>query len=215
MLSFSKRLQKIILLFVTFFKKFGIPFDNQFEMQELSDNVLMLKVKSGDIDKLGLLYERHKKRLFGFFFNMNCDAMTSEDLVQNVFIRMLKYKHTYTGEGSFLAWMFSTARNVNNDHYQKNKRNQNQFDISTVEYKLDDGNIADGKMTKKDALEELDRAMMKLAVDKREILVLSKLKEMKFSEIGQVLGCSEGTAKVKAHRALKELKVVFKQMQKQ
>ncbi len=70
-------------------------------MQELTNNVLMLKVKSGDLDKLGLLYERHKKRLFGFFYKMNSDASLSEDLVQNVFVRMLKYKHTFTGEGSF------------------------------------------------------------------------------------------------------------------
>jgi len=182
-------------------------------MQELSDNALMLKVRSGDLNKLGLLYERHKKRLFGFFYNMNGDPMTSEDLVQNVFVRMLKYKHTYTGKGSFLAWMFSMARNVNNDHYKKNRKNLNQFDITSLEYKLDDGNVTDEKMNKKDTLHQLNRAMMKLSVDKREILVLSKLKEMKFSEIGQVLGCSEGTAKVKAHRALKDLRTVFKQMQ--
>lgn len=90
-------------------------------MQELTNNALMLKVKAGDLDKLGLLYERHKKRLFGFFYNMNSNASLSEDLVQNVFVRMLKYKHTFTGDGSFTAWMFRTARNVNYDYYKKNK----------------------------------------------------------------------------------------------
>jgi len=53
-------------------------------MQELTNNALMLKVKSGDLDKLGLLYERHEKRFFGFFYNMNNNASLSEDLVQNV-----------------------------------------------------------------------------------------------------------------------------------
>ncbi|MDT0605720.1 RNA polymerase sigma factor [Croceitalea rosinachiae] len=182
-------------------------------MHELTDNALMLKVKSGDLNKMGLLYERHKKRMFGFFYNMNGDAMTSEDLVQNVFVRMLKYKHTYTGEGSFLAWMFRTARNVNNDHFKKNKQNYNQYDIASVEYKLEAEDTIGRVSDKKDNINYLKIALQKLSPEKREVLVLSKLKEMKFSEIGAVMGCSEGAAKVKAHRALKDLKLVFHQMQ--
>jgi RNA polymerase sigma-70 factor (ECF subfamily) len=55
--------------------------------------------------------------------------------------------------------------------------------------------------------------MQKLSPEKREILVLSKYKEIKFSEIGEILGCSEGAAKVKAHRALKDLRVIFLQLE--
>ena len=53
-------------------------------MQELTNNALMLKVKSGDLDKLELQYERYEKRFFGFFYNMISNASLSEDLVQNV-----------------------------------------------------------------------------------------------------------------------------------
>ena len=81
----------------------------------------MLKVKDGNLDKLGLLFERYKKPLFGFFYNMNKDAELSEDLVQNVFLRILKYRYLFRGEGDFKTWMFHIARNVMNDHYRKNK----------------------------------------------------------------------------------------------
>lgn len=181
-------------------------------MQQLTDNALMLKVKAGDLDKLGLLYERHKKRLFGFFYNMNQNASISEDLVQNVFVRMLKYKHTFTGEGSFAAWMFRTARNVNYDHYRKHKKEKNQSDLESVEYKLQDGQNFDSQMDTKDEVSQLNRAMQKLTPEKREILVLSKLKEIKYNEIGEILGCSEGAAKVKAHRALNDLRTIFLQL---
>ena len=183
-------------------------------MQLLSDNVLMLKVKSGDLDKLGLLYERHKKRLFGFFYNMNGDVTTSEDLVQNVFIRMLKYKHTYTGEGSFTAWMFRTARNVNHDHYKKYGKEQNKNDLTSVEYKLSGSGQLNERMDQDDVVSLLNRAMKKLPQEKREVLILSKFKEIRFSEIGEILGCSEGAAKVKAHRALKDLRIIFLQMER-
>lgn len=182
-------------------------------MQALTDNALMLKVKSGDLDKMGLLYERHKRRLFGFFYNMNNNASLSEDLVQNVFVRMLRYKHTFTGDGSFGAWMFRTARNVNYDHFRKNRKRGNPGGLSSLEYKLQDETDMDSKLDHDDTVNQLNRAMDKLPVEKREILMLSKYKEMKFSEIGEVLGCSEGAAKVKAHRALNELRKVFLQME--
>ena len=173
----------------------------------------MLKVKSGDLDKMGLLYERHKKRLFGFFYNMNSNTSLSEDLVQNVFVRMLKYSHTFTGEGSFAAWMFRTARNVNYDHYRKNKKKDRQNDLSNLEFKLSNEEDMDSKMDYGDTVNQLKRAMLRLPVEKREVLVLSKYKGLKFSEIGAILGCSEGAAKVKAHRALNELRTVFLKME--
>ncbi len=182
-------------------------------MQALTDNALMLKVKSGDLDKMGLLYERYKKRLFGFFYNMNGNAPLSEDLVQNVFVRMLKYRHSFTGDGSFAAWMFRTARNVNYDHFRKNRKNRNLDALSVLEYKLKDEEDMDSKMNHQDTVNQLNQALQMLPIEKREIVILSKYKEMKFSEIGAVLGCSEGAAKVKAHRALKELRTIFMQME--
>ena len=173
----------------------------------------MLKVKSGEVDKLGLIYERHKKRLFGFYYNLGNDRMTSEDLVQNAFMRMLKYKKSYTGEGSFMAWMFRTARNVHYDYHKKDMKNRNQTDVADIAYKLEQ-EVSDADiMDQNDTVAQLQRAMNSLPAAKREVLVLSKFKEMKFSDIGAVLGCSEGAAKVKAHRALNDLKIAFEKMQ--
>ncbi|NJB71430.1 RNA polymerase sigma-70 factor (ECF subfamily) [Saonia flava] len=174
----------------------------------------MLKVKSGDTDKLGLLYERHKKRLFGFFYNMSGNASLSEDLVQNVFVKILKYKHTFTGEGSFDAWIFKMARNIYYDHFKKYNRKIDVNPLSSIEYKLQDSDDVNAKMDYNDNVVQLRVALGKISQEKREVLVLSKFKEMKFSEIGTILGCSEGAAKVKAHRALKDLKTVFMQMEK-
>ncbi|WP_311136786.1 RNA polymerase sigma factor [Hymenobacter cellulosilyticus] len=50
---------------------------------------------------MGLLFERYHRKLYSFLYHMLGRADTSEDLVQTVFYRMLKYRHTYTGEGSF------------------------------------------------------------------------------------------------------------------
>ena len=49
----------------------------------------MLQVKEGQLDKLGLLFERYNKSLYGFFYRLTLDREVSEDLVQNVFLRTI------------------------------------------------------------------------------------------------------------------------------
>ena len=107
-------------------------------MDLLEDHNLMLKVKEGEVEKLNLLYKRYSRRFFGFFYGMTSDGATSEDLVQNVFMRILKYKHTYKENGDFEVWAFQLARNVHKDHYRKNKRYAFQEDMNPYEMQLSD-----------------------------------------------------------------------------
>ena len=182
-------------------------------MQTLTDNALMMKVKSGDLDKLGLLYERHKKKLFGFFYNMGNNPSVSEDLVQNVFVRILKYRQSYSGEGPFTAWMFSMARNVNYDHHKKVSREGVSWGISPEDVEKGTGDYLNEAMDHQGDSLLLNRALGLLSSDKREILLLSKYRELKFQEIGEISGCTEGAAKVRVHRALKDLKTIFLQLE--
>lgn len=174
----------------------------------------MIKVKEGDLDRLGLLFERYKRPLFGFFYGLNKNAELSEDLVQNVFFRILKYRHVFRGDGDFRTWMFHIARNVNNDHHRKNKFGK----VESVEDWQDRLSVPDSHTTdiqQREELQLLASAIERLPHDKKEILLLSKFQEMKYKEIGEVLGCTEGTVKVKVFRALQELKAVYKQLEKQ
>lgn len=185
------------------------------DLETFSDNTLMLKVKDGHLDKLGLLFERYKKPLFGFFYGMNKDAELSEDLVQNVFFRILKYRYLFRGEeaGNFKTWMFHIARNVNNDHYRKNKLGKPES-VELWENKLGYTDDHALQRLRDDEMSVLSLALDKLPPEKREIILLSKYQEKKYKEIGEILGCSEGAVKVKVFRALQELKVVYQQLEK-
>jgi RNA polymerase sigma factor (sigma-70 family) len=182
-------------------------------LEALSDNALMIKVRDGHLDTLGLLFARYKKPLFGFFYGMNKDAELSEDLVQNVFYRILKYRYLFRGEGDFKTWMFHIARNVNHDHFRKDKlRHKDPIENWQDRLGTDDNRLSEYK--KDDELHVLSIAMEKLPEDKREILLLSKYQDKKYKEIGEILGCSEGAVKVKVFRALQELKAVYTQLEK-
>lgn len=177
-------------------------------MDTLSDNSLMLSVKEGETHKLGLLYERYKKRLFGFFYQMNKDAGLSEDLVQNVFIKILKYKHTYTEDSKFVVWLFQIARNASYDSFKKSKKYIHR-DINDVGYAISGGDDIQGTIIERENTTTLKKAMALLPPEKKELIVLSKFKELKYREVGEIIGCTEGNARLKVHRAMNDLKGIF------
>lgn len=183
-------------------------------MDALTDNALMLKVKDGDLSKLGLLFERYKKPLFGFFYGINKNAELSEDLVQNAFYRILKYRYLFRGEGDFRTWMFHIARNVSHDHFRKNKHAGFAERIESWEERLSGGHEVAAELQQQESQALLQQALDRLPQDRREILMLSKFQEKKYKEIGDILGCSEGAVKVKVFRALQELKEVYQALER-
>ena len=183
------------------------------DLEALSDNALMVKVRDGDIDKLGLLFERYKRPLYGFFYGMNRDGDLSEDLVQNVFYRIMRYRHVFRGDGDFKVWMFHIARNVNHDHFRKDKI-RNKESVDRWQDRLTEEKNRYTEIEQSEELMILSAAMEKLPDDKREILLLSKFHEKKYKEIGEILGCTGGAVKVKVFRALQELKEVYQQLER-
>lgn len=172
----------------------------------------MIKVGEGDLDKLGLLFERYKKRLFGFFYNMTHDKSLSEDMVQNTFMRILKYRKTYRGENNFSVWLFQVARNIAYDQFRK--RNTTMDDIDQWSDRLGDETLNQEEyLTQSEEMLLLKKAILRLTPDKREVLTLSKIDGMKYKEIGGILGCAEGTVKAKVFRALQSLKSEYEKLQ--
>ena len=181
-------------------------------MEAFNDNTLMEKVKDGDIEKLGLLFERYKRSLFGFFYGINRDAELSEDLVQNVFVRILKYRSVYRGDGEFRSWIFHISRNVSHDQYRRKKDSAKER-LETWQDKIGSEENRMTEYQREDNLDLLRTAMDQLPTDKREILLLSKYQEKKYKEIGEQLGITEGAVKVKVFRAMQELKAIYHELE--
>lgn len=168
-----------------------------------SDHELMINVRDGDIDKLGILFERYKKKLFNFFLMSLSDRQASEDLVQDVFMRILKYRHTYKDNGRFSVWMYGIARNARIDHYRESGTGYVPLDDTFDVENPGPGPEEDYEHAAQRLL--LKRALAKLPDEMRELIIMSRYSDMKYSDIGGILGCSEGAVKVRMYRAMKEL----------
>lgn len=183
-------------------------------MDILSDNALMLKVKNGDIDKMGLLYERYYRQLYRFLFNMTRQRELSEDMVQNIFLRILKYPDGFIGFGEFKTWMYHIARNTVYDHFRKVKRTPAHSDVTEYEERLEGGQQTDVQLEKEQELKKLDEAMQKLSDENRELLILCRFQELKYHEIAKILNTTEGAIKVRVHRAMSQLKSNYLDIEK-
>ena len=163
----------------------------------------MWEVRAGDVEKLELLFDRHQRPLFHFFLHLTGSRSTAEDLVQEVFYRILKYRHTYQPEMSFRAWMFQVGRNVHLDYAGKNK-GEVALPEEVVELRGAE-TPPDRQAQKKQEAVLLRKALASLPREKREVLIMSRYMELKYEEIASVLKCEVGTVKVRVYRALREL----------
>ncbi len=180
----------------------------------LDDHQLMLAVRDGDVRQLGELFERHHRPLYGFFVRLTSQRTQSEDLVQQVFFRILKYRHTYRDEGNFRAWIYHLARKVVADHYRKSRGDGITTTDEFAVERVPDANLnSSERAVIEDDLDLMRRAFARLEISEREVLTLHRFQHLSHQEIAQLLGCSAGAAKVRTHRALKALREIYLSLQ--
>jgi RNA polymerase sigma-70 factor (ECF subfamily) len=178
-------------------------------VDSFSDHELMIAVRAGEIDKLGDLFERHHGSLYGFFVHHTGDRTASEDLVQLVFYRILKYRHTYRDEGRFSAWIYHLARKVAADHFRRTNAAPRGTDPDDLDAVPDEAPHAADCAIVADDTARLHAALAALPTDQRELLVLARFQRLKHEEIARLFDISVGAVKVRVHRALRELRDIY------
>jgi RNA polymerase sigma-70 factor (ECF subfamily) len=173
----------------------------------LEDEAVMRLVREGDVGQLGILFERHHGRLYNYCLRLTGDPETSRDLVQEVFFRMLKYRATYRDDGSFLPWFYRLARNACFDHLRGSGR-EVAADVEAME-EAAPGPAPSEEAERRQEVRLLSRALHRLPVDKRELLVMARFGALGYREIAETLGTTVGAVRVRVHRALKELRQIY------
>ncbi len=176
------------------------------EVSSVSDDALMLDVSNGQVGQLGLLFDRNHRKLFDFFIRMTRSREVSEDLVQDVFFRILKYRATFRAGSRFTTWMYHIARNARIDHLNKHRR---EYYVEDTLLEVMSPSVAPEDLGKKQETAMLRRALGELPEEKREVLILSRFQNMKYDQIGEVMGCDTGTVKVRVFRATQELRKIY------
>ena len=165
-----------------------------------ADEALMMRVRQGELQSLGILFRRYQDRMYDYFFRMTRDDALSKDLVQNAFERALKGKHTYRQEYPFVGWIFRIAKNCLMDHHRKNKIKTDELNTTAAGSTFNEPKLEPN---------DVERALAMLKPEFREVLVLTRYEELKYREVAKIIGISETGVKTRVHRALKELKDAY------
>jgi RNA polymerase sigma factor (sigma-70 family) len=174
----------------------------------------MLLVKEGHLSELTELFERYHVKLYNFFLRLTLEKATSEDLTQNLFYRVVKYRLSWQpANGSFRSWIYRMARNVHADFCKQSQkvpgRPGNREDAVGD---LEGGEVSDEGGYTEEHYSRLDRALAGLQPNQREILILSRYQGLKYEEIARIKESSVPAIKVQVHRAIKHLRnLYFKQ----
>lgn len=163
-------------------------------------------------------YNTHFDKIYRFvFFRVGGNKELAEDLVSEIFIKALKNFDNYEEEKSKSAWIFTIARNHLANYFRDTSKrveisleaidSETHIEIESQE-EIKTNLLADGfeQFAKKDDERELLQALNKLSAGARQLVTLKYLSGYSYKEIGEMLGMSEGAAKVAAYRAMKELK---------
>jgi RNA polymerase sigma-70 factor (ECF subfamily) len=167
---------------------------------EPTDKDLMLAVSAGDVKQFGVLFDRYHQRLFDFFYRLSGDSASSHDLVQEVFLRMLKYRHRFGPDSEFRAWMYQIARTARIDRFR------GEHKASVRPESSQEGSPGPDRLAE---LEERSRLLQRAL---RELLILARFQEMKYGQIAVVLDIEVGAVKVRIHRTIAELRDIFLQL---
>jgi RNA polymerase sigma factor (sigma-70 family) len=171
-----------------------------------TDSALMKLVQTGDTDSLAVLFERHHQALFRYLFQMTRNRALSEDLVQEVFFRVLKYARSYDPSFPFTGWLYGMARNAWFDALHKGRA---ETSGEGMEEMKSPEPMPEEMASRKQEVVHLEEALRQLPEAHREVLVLSRFHNLRYEEIARILHCEIGTVKVRVYRALRQLRERF------
>ena len=168
---------------------------------EIPDALLMQRVAQGSREAFADLVRRHQAGLLNFFVRMGAYS-DGEDLVQETFLRLYRYRERYRPTAQFTTYLYVLARHVWADHGRRHGRRERLVNGLTDEAKIVDRQSGTGAGSAMDVQAALDRLSPKL----RDVIVLNVYQGLRYQEVADVLGVPLGTVKSRIALAIGELR---------
>jgi RNA polymerase sigma-70 factor (ECF subfamily) len=181
------------------------------------DAQLVQQCLQGDGSAWEELVRRHSRRIFNICYRFTGNRTESQDLSQDVFLRVYRTLGSYrSAHGGFATWMTSVTRNLLIDHYRRTKRDRVTDSLEdkmiVVENKESAGRRPDEQALLGELSGQVQSALTRLSPELREAVILRDLQQLEYSEIQQVLAVPEGTVKSRINRGRIELARILQQM---
>ena len=177
-------------------------------MQRMGEGAELARIiegcQSGDAESFALIVDMYAGRCYGYFYRLTGDRDLSEELLSELFVKLVEKIESYKG-GAFESWLFRVAANIFHDHLRVRQRRRKLLDARRAELEL----LPTGERRSHDHDDRIDRLQVQLSrldADTRELIVLRFYSGLSFKEIAESRSEPIGTALSKLHRGLKKLR---------
>jgi RNA polymerase sigma factor (sigma-70 family) len=182
-----------------------------------SDEDLMERLRRDDVSALGELFDRHRPSLFAFILRLVGDWALAEDLAQEVFWRLWERRASFDSRRRFSTWIYVIARRMVWDALKSGQhRTTRMSELSEAEQRqlevLSAASAArppEELMLQATEWEQVQAGLRALPFQQRVSVLLREYEGRSHREIGEILGCSEGKARVVFHRARRALRALL------
>ena len=169
------------------------------------EDVLLRRAAKGDEEAFSSLYRRHQAALYRFALRMTGNAWASEEIVQDVFMTLMRDPRKYDStRGSLGGFLYGVARNRVMKHLERLPREipleEKNEDGTGSGIVLKDLATPASWAEKREQLEQVRAAVLDLPAEFREAVVLCELEELSYEEAAKLAGCPIGTIRSRLHR---------------
>lgn len=170
----------------------------------------VIQAQAGSQRAFDRLMKRYMKPIFQLLYDMTGSAQDAEDLTQETFLKAYRNISSYKGNARFFTWIYRIAANAGLDHlkHKKRVRHVNIEDQNPSRFTEKRG--AHVLAERHEAQDAINKALQILPETQRTAVILFHRQGFKMREIGEILGCSEGTVRVHVFRGVRRLRDLLK-----
>ncbi|MEK3720178.1 RNA polymerase sigma factor [Paenibacillus sp. FSL H8-0034] len=174
----------------------------------MPDQELMKRISAKDEEALKQLYDHYEKPIYSFAYRMVRDTMMSEEIVQELFLRIWQTAERFDGaQGKLTSWMFTLTRNITIDLLRKKRSRtpQSMAEPDQLQFVADERMNTELNVEKKWVGEQVKAALDDLNEDQKKVVEWIYYQGYTHQEVSDKYAIPLGTVKSRVRLAMKQL----------
>lgn len=169
---------------------------------ETKDSVLIRCAQKGDLFAFECLVKKYEHRVFSIVYRLVADQMASQDLTQDIFIKLFHHLYQFNNEKKFFTWFYRIIVNTCYDYLKREKF----ISVPLQSIDMEDSQQVEEKTESKEIKSIIEKLLDHLTTTQRTVFILREMEQLSCKEIAKILKNTTGTVRSHLSNARAHLK---------